>query len=145
MKHIISQNMKRCNHLQGEIEAAYHEAALKFRLADSTQFILYTICYLGDNCPLNDVVRMTGISKQTINSAIRNMEKQGLVYLTAATPKTKNIVFTEKGKELAANTVIRLMEAEDDIFASWSEEDVQKYLELNERFLNNLKEKIGQL
>lgn len=145
MEHIISQNMKRCNHLQGEIEAAYHEAALKFGLADSTQFILYTICYLGDNCPLNDVVRMTGISKQTINSAIRNMEKQGLVCLTAATPKTKNIVFTQKGKELAKDTVIRLMEAEDDIFASWSEEDVQKYLELNERFLNDLKEKIGQL
>lgn len=145
MEHTISQNMKRCNHLQGEIEAAYHDAALKFGLADSTQFILYTICYLGDNCPLNDVVRMTGISKQTINSAIRNMEKQGLVCLTAATPKTKNIVFTEKGKELAENTVIRLIEAEDDIFASWSEEDVQKYLELNERFLNDLKEKIGQL
>lgn len=145
MKHTISQNMKRCNHLQGEIEAAYHEAALKFGLANSTQFILYTICYLGDNCPLNDVVRMTGISKQTINSAIRNMEKQGLVCLTAATPKTKNIVFTEKGKELAENTVIRLMEAEDAVFAAWPEDDVQKYLELNERFLHGLKEKIRQL
>lgn len=145
MNHIISQNMKRCNHLQGEIEAAYHEAALKFGLADSTQFILYTVCYLGDNCPLNDVVRITGISKQTVNSAIRNMEKQGLIRLIAATPKTKNIVFTEKGKNIAENTVIRLMKAEDDIFVSWPEEDVQKYLELNERFLNDLKEKIGQL
>lgn len=145
MEYTFSNNMKRCNHQQGEIEAVYHDAALKFGLADSTQFILYTICYLGDNCPLSEVVRMTGISKQTINSAIRNMEKQGLLELTVATPKTKNIILTEKGKDLAEKTVLRLMQAEDELFAAWSDEDVQKYLELNERFLNDLKEKISQL
>lgn len=145
MKHSVSQNMKRCNHLQGEIEAAYHEAALKFGLADSTQFILYTICYLGDNCPLGDIVKMTGISKQTINSALRNMEKQGLISLSAATPKTKNVILTPKGEELAERTVLRLMKAEDEIFASWSDEDVKKYLELNEKFLNDLKEKVDKL
>lgn len=145
MEHLLSQNMKRCNHQQGEIEAAYHEAALKFGLADSTQLILYTICYLGDNCPLGDIVRMTGISKQTINSAIRNMEKQGLICLSAATPKTKNVVLTQKGEELAERTVLRLMKAEDAIFSAWSDEDVKQYLELNERFLRDLKEKIDQL
>lgn len=145
MEHNISQNMKRCNHLQGEIEAVYHDAALKFGLTDTIQFILYTICYLEDPCPLNDVVRMTGVSKQTINSAIRKMEKQGLVCLIAATPKTKNLVLTEKGKELAEKTVIRLMRAEDEIFSEWPKEDVQKYLELNERFLNGMKEKIHHL
>ena len=144
MKHSLSQNMKRCNHLQGEIEAAYHEAALKFGLADSTQFILYTICFLGDNCPLNEIVKMTGISKQTISSAIRNMEKQDLLQLVAATPKTKKVVLTEKGEALAEKTVQRLMRAEDEIFSAWSDEDVQKYLELNERFLTDIKEKIKQ-
>lgn len=145
MEYSFSNNMKRCNHIQGEIEAAYHDAALKFGLADSTQFILYTICYLGDNCPLSEVVRMTGISKQTVNSAIRNMEKNDLISLTAATSKTKNIILTAKGRELAERTVIRLMKTEDDVFAEWPEEDVQKYLELNERFLNSLKDKISKL
>lgn len=145
MEYAVSNHMKRCNHLQGELEAAYHEAALKFGLADSTQLILYTICYLGDPCPLSDIVRMTGLSKQTINSALRNMEKQGLILLVAATARTKNVSLTEKGETLAQKTVIQLMQAEDDIFSSWAEEDVQKYLELNERFLNGLKEKIKVL
>ena len=145
MEHSISQNMKRCNHIQGEIEAVYHNAALKFGLADSTQFILYTICYLGDNCPLSDIVKMTGISKQTVNSALRNMEKQGLIRLIQATPKTKNVALTKNGEKLAEDTVLRLMKIEDDVFSAWSDEDVQKYLELNERFLKDLKEKIEQL
>lgn len=145
MNYSLSKNMKRCNHLQGEIEAAYHEAALKFGLADSAQFILYTICYLGDSCPLSDVVKMTGISKQTVNSALRKMEKQGLIRLIAATPRTKNILLTEKGEALAEKTVLRLMGAEDAIFSEWAAEDVEKYLDLNERFLNGLREKIKQL
>ncbi len=145
MEHLISQNMKRCNHIQGEIEAVYHNAALKFGLADSTQFILYTICYLGNNCPLSEVVKMTGISKQTINSALRNMEEQGLIKLNQASPKTKNVILTKKGEELAGKTVLHLMQVEDDVFSAWPDEDVQKYLELNERFLKDLKEKINQL
>jgi len=145
MEHSISQNMKRCNHIQGEIESVYHNAALKFGLADSAQFILYTICYLGDNCPLNEVVKMTGISKQTVNSALRNMEKQGLIRLMQATPKTKNVALTQNGEKLAEETVLQLMKIEDDVFSAWSNEDVQKYLELNERFLKDLKEKIDQL
>ncbi len=141
----ISQNMKRCNHLQVDIEAVYHDAALKFGLADSVQIILYTACYLGDSCPLSEVVKISGISKQTINSALRNMEAQGLVELTSATPKTKNVSLTEKGKELAERTVIRLMKAEDEVFSEWSDEDVQKYLELNERFLMGLRERVSRL
>ena len=141
----ISQNMKRCNHLQGEIDAVYHDAALKFGLSDSVQIILYTVCHLGDHCPLGDVVKISGISKQTINSALRNMENQGLVELSSSTPKTKIVSLTEKGKELADRTVIRLMRMEDEIFSGWSDEDVQKYLELNERFLKSLKEKVERL
>ena len=145
MNNSLSQNMKRCNHIQGEIEATYHEAALKFGLADSTQFILYTLCFLGEKCTPSEVVRMTGISKQTINSALRKLEKEGLIRLESATPKTKNIILTDAGIALSQKTVIRLQKAEDEIFASWSEEDVQKYLELNERFSNDLKKKVAQL
>ena len=145
MKHTLSQEMKRCNHLMGEITSVYHDAALRFALADSTQAILYTICYLGENCPLSEVVRITGLSKQTVNSAIRNMEKQGLIRLVSASPKTKNILLTEDGEALAEKTVLRLMAAEDAVFSAWSAEDVQKYLELNERFLNDLKKQIANL
>ena len=145
MAYSISKDMRRCNHLMGEIEAAYHEAALKFGLADSTQFILYTICYLGDHCPLSDIVKMTGISKQTINSALRNMEKQGLIQLVCATSRTKNVMLTDAGKSLADRTVLRLMQAEDAIFSEWTDNDVQKYLELTERFLRGLNEQIDLL
>ena len=42
---------------------------------------------------------------------------------------------------LAGRTAQKILQAENDIFASWPQEDVQKYLELTETFLLALREK----
>ena len=96
MKSYSSKDMKRCNHLLGEIEAVYHEIALKFGLSDSTMIILYTICDEGDKCFLKDICRRSGLSKQTVNSALRKLEKEGIVRLEAAGARSKNVCLTER-------------------------------------------------
>lgn len=145
MSNNSSKDMKRYNHLLGEMEATYHESSLRLGISDSVSMILYTICSSGDSYLLNDICRHTGLSKQTVNSAIRKLESEGIVYLEAVDGKSKKVHLTEKGKLFAEKTSFRLIEIENSIFASWSEEDVQKYLELTERFLISLKEKVGQL
>ena len=145
MDYNSSKEIKRYNHLHGEIEATYHDSSLKFGISDSISKILYTICSVGDSFLLNDICRNTGLSKQTVNSAIRNLERNGIVYLEAVDGKAKRVCLTEKGKQFAANTAFLLIEIENNIFNSWPEEDVQKYLELTERFLTDLKEKVSQL
>lgn len=145
MKYNSTDEMKRFNHLHGEIEATYHDASLKFGVADSVLKILYTVCSFGDSFPLNDVCKNTGLSKQTVNSAIRKLEDDGIVRLEAVNGKAKKVCLTEKGKLFADKTAFRLVEIENMIFDSWSFEDVLKYLELTERFLTSLKEEVGRL
>ncbi len=145
MKACSSRDMKRFNHLLGEIEAVYHEMALKFGQSDSVMNILYTICDYGDSCPLQEICRRSGISKQTINSALRKLEREGIVYSEQAGVKGKNVCLTEKGKELAGDTAVRVIEVENGILASWPEEDVKRYLELTERFLVGIKEKAKEI
>lgn len=141
MKTYISNEMKRYNHLVGEIDAVYHDISLNLGLSDSAMKILYTICDNGDSCLLQEISHRSGVSKQTINSAIRKLEEEGIVYLNSVGPKNKNVCLTDKGKQLAEHTAIRLIEMENDIFASWEKNDVEKYLELTERYLLSLKEK----
>ena len=145
MKVYSSKDMKRFNHLLGEIEAVYHEMALKFGQSDSVMNILYTICDYGKSCPLQEICRRSGISKQTINSGLRKLETEGIVYLEQAGARGKNVCLTEKGKALAEDTAIRVIEAENGILASWSKEDVEKYLELMECFLVAIKEKAKEI
>ena len=107
--------------------------------------ILYTICDYGESCPLQEICQRSGISKQTINSALRKLETEGIVYLESAGAREKNVCLTGKGKDLAKATAIRVIEAENGILASWPKEDVEKYLELTERFLAGIQEKAKEI
>ncbi len=140
-----SNEIKRFNLLHGEIEAVYHNSSLKLGISDSVSKILYAICSIGDSLLLNDICRNAGLSKQTVNSAIRKLESEGIIYLQAVDGKSKRVCLTEKGKRFAERTASRLIVIENSIFESWAEDDVQKYLELTERFLTALKEKVEQL
>lgn len=141
MKELVTKIMKRFNYLLGEMDAVYHEMALKLGLSDSAMIILYTICDQGDGCRLQDICRYSGVSKQTVNSAVRKLEAEGILYLEPAGSRSKKVCLTEKGTALAERTAKRIMQAENEIFASWPEADVEKYLELMEHFLTSLQEK----
>ncbi len=137
------ENRKRYSYLTSEIDAAYHEAARRLGLSDSAMRILYTICLHGSDCPLSDIVSLTGISKQTVNSALRKLEDAGAVETVGK--KTKRVYLTAEGKCLAQNTALRVMKIEDEVFAAWSDTEVVRYVALTEKFLSDFKEKIKGL
>lgn len=141
----IENELKRFNYLANEIDAVYHEAALKLGLSDSAMLILYTICNNGAECLLSDITKLSGISKQTINSALRKLESEELVYLEIFSGKKKRICLTEKGKLLVENTVLQIIKIENDIFDSWTKEERRSYIALTERYLSSLKNKIKEL
>lgn len=134
-------SLNRFNYLFGETEALYHELSQKMGLSDSATKILYTVCDNGETCLLQEICRRSGLSKQTANSALRKLEAEGVLYLEAAGPRAKRVCLTEAGRALAARTVERIIAMENDVFASWPEQDVQSYLALTERFLRDLRQR----
>ena len=81
MKPCVSEQLQYYNLLTSEIDEAYHNAALKLGLSDSAMVILYTLCSRENPCPLLEIARLTGISRQTIHSAIKKLEAQGILTL----------------------------------------------------------------
>lgn len=137
--------LNRINYLTNEIDAVYHKAARKLHLSDSALLVLYTICNHGDGCLLHDICRLSGASKQTINSALRKLEAESIVYLETFEGKKKKVYLTEEGKKIAENTALRLIEIENDIIHSWSEAEQQIYMELTQRYLTSFRERIKEL
>lgn len=144
MKILINEQMKRFDLISSEIEAAYHEAAFRLGVPDSTMLILYTAYYNGGACLLGDIT-LSGASKQTINSALRKLEKEGIVYLESFEGRKKKVCLTEQGMQLAEGTAARLIGIENEIFDSWSDEEINMYIELTKRYLTAFKEKIKEL
>lgn len=145
MKIQSSRQLKRFNYLMGEINAVYHEISQKLGISDSVSNVLYTICDLGDPCPLQNICRSSGISKQTVNSALRRLEAEDIVYLEPDGHKKKIVRLTEKGQAFAEQTAGKIIEMENDIFSSWDEKDRNLYLELAERYLTDIKKRSALL
>lgn len=145
MEHGAQTHRHQYSYLTSEIDSAYHMAALKCGISDSAMRILYTICLHGDRCALREIVRLSGISKQTINSSLRKLEMADVLYLEHMGSKQKMVCLTDSGKKLAEDSALRVQKIENDIFHSWSQEDCETYIALLERFLTAFKEKVEEL
>lgn len=132
-------------YLNSEIDCVYHEIAVRLGLSDSELAVLSILHDFGGQCPLSDILRLSGISKQTVNSALRRLEAGGCILLTPFSGKRKRVSLTFAGESLVEATVKRVEQMEREIWASWTKEERELYLGLTRRYLSALKEKAKTL
>ena len=126
-------------HLSGEINSLYHEAAVKMGVSDSVLNILYVICEKENQSLQSEISKLTGISRQTINSAIRKLEKDGIVHLKQGKGRNTIVSLTEKGEQFALKKIYPLFEVENKIWNEWTAEEQQQYLMLTQKYRDALK------
>ena len=135
----------RINYLTSEMDSIYHQASLRLGISDSVSIILYTIQDKGESYLLSDVYKSSGVSRQTVNSAIRRLEADGVLYLEPYAGRAKKIVLTDKGRDYIRQTVARLLEAEIRAFDGWSEDEIKTHIGLMEKYTESLLRQIHQL
>lgn len=141
----IYNRIHRINYLSAELNALYHRASLKLGLTDSASIVLYTIYDNGGNCLLSDIYKQSGISKQTVNSAIRLLEKEHILYLEPDSGRSKRVVLTDLGKDYVKKTAARIFDAEAAAFSSWTEEEINAHIGLMEKFTRSFQEQVEKL
>lgn len=125
---------QRLNEIHNELSGLYHDISTKLGLSDSESMIMYMLYDIHEHLTQSDIAKATGYSKQTINSAIRKLEKEEIITLNKINEKSKNIVRTDKGKVMVEQKMKPLIEMEERVLSSWTEQERQKYLELTEKF-----------
>ena len=128
--------MKELNMLMESTDALYHEAAKRLGLSDAELCILYILYEQGEGRAQKDFCSLTGIGKTTINTAVKNMEKNGLLKLKAIDGRSMGVYLTKEGKALMNNTVEKLISIENQIFDSWSKEEQDTIIRLNKDFVD---------
>ncbi len=142
----IAAYIKQIEQQQKELDALYHNAAVRYGLSDSVMWILYQIAAAKETVTQQDLCRQCFFAKQTVHSAVANLVQNGYVRLETI-PKTRNqkrIVLTEKGQKLCHDTVDHLREAESRAYGKLTAEELQTYLQLNEKLTALLREEIEQ-
>ncbi len=144
MEHQSTQ-LRRFSRLIGETDAVYHELAQRLGLSDSAFQILYTLYDGGGACPLRDICAYSGLTKQTVNSALRKLEREGRVRTESSGARHKTAVLTPEGAQLAGRTVAQVIAIENGILGSWPEPELERYLQMTETYLDALRERAGEV
>lgn len=137
--------INKINYMCFEVEALYHQASLKLGISDSVSIVLYTVYDVGESCLLSDIYKKTGISRQTVNSAIRGLETDGILYLEQHTGRSKRIVLTDKGKNFVERTIGKLRLAEIQAFEAWTEEEINTYIHLLEKYADCFRKQVEKM
>ncbi len=126
------------NQLYKEMDKIYHLYAKRNGLSDTSFWLLYSLCE-SETYTQREICSAWHYPPQTINSALKNLERKGYLALhaIAGNQKNKRVVLTEKGAALAKSVVFPLIDAEQEAFEGLQEKDrnsllaaTQKYVEL---------------
>ena len=127
------------------IDVYYHEAAKRMGLSDAEFILLYILVQADGFIPQKRIYQETCKSKSTINSAIKKLENNGIVEIKALDGKSTQVRLTKEGKKLSQNTVVKVIEIENRIYDSWSNEQKELMLYLNKDFLDKFSAEVERL
>lgn len=136
---------KQLMHILGEINGAYHDASVKMGLADSEMQILYSVHMAEGKLYPSEIARLCGMSRQTVASALRSLEREGILYLETGAGRSRPVRLTQAGEELCRERVAPVAAAEEAIWNGWTEADWDAYLRLSRQYLEDLRARVEAL
>lgn len=132
---------------QKEQDALYHSAAVKYGLSDTALWILYHVSEDCGNLTQQDLCRQNCFAKQTVNTAVNSLVKQGILELIPipGTRNHKKLRLTPAGWALVNHTTANLKKAEENAYGRLTEAELQAYLDIAGRLNAYLREETEKL
>lgn len=129
------------NQAYKELDDIYHNYAKAYGLSDAALWILYSLWECKGEYSQRELCADWYYSPQTVNSALKGLERQGILKLELApgSKKKKNVLFTAKGREWAEKIIAPLAQAEKSAFAELTQQERLALLALTEKYITNLK------
>lgn len=139
MENNVQSQIVKFNRLFKSYDDIYCTAARKFDMPMLSLWIIYVVRG-NEICTQKDLVEQLYHPKQSINSALRSLEKDGYVVLEPLDNdhRCKRICLTEKGTTLAVNTADKIIDAERLAFSSLADSEREMFLNLFERLSSEL-------
>ena len=127
------------NQLHKACDLLYHSVATNLGLSDCAFWILYIVQDTEGICKQSDICENISMSRQTVNSALKKLEKDGFLSLSRIEGKMgKAIRLTDYGAQFVKEHIFPVMEAEERACADFSENEKERFMSLFHRLVDRL-------
>ena len=130
MKQNINQKWEMICKYMNEFEIEYNKLASYYKLSDSSFWILYELYENKEGCTQKELYTEWCLNKQTINSSVKYLTKEGYIALENLdnSKKFKKLKLTEEGMKLAKNTIGKVMKLEEKAFENIDENEMDRVI-----------------
>lgn len=128
-----------------EADAIYNSLAKKCGLSDAALWVLYSIREAKDECTQKMIKEQWSMSKQTVNSAIRDLIKDDLIVLSESQSdkRSKQIKLTENGEKFAIENIDTIYRYECSAFERMTDKERTDLIVNSRKFLELLRLEIS--
>ena len=142
----LSKKMLELNEIMKETDDLYRNLAKKFKMSDCMIWILYILREDDRSVTQSDICNMMYMPKQTVNSSLKKMEAEGYIELLNIKDKrSKQVCLTEKGVDLANNTVDIIISKENNALSKMDKEEQALFINLFKKYKDLLKESFMEI
>ena len=124
----------------------YRKYAAKKGVPESRFQIMYSVYVSGGGITQTDICDGWSAPLQTINSCLKQMEKEGVIalYVDSDNRRKKRVRLTLEGEKIAAELVEPIMQAENASFSALTPAEQAQLLELTKRQLTVMKKLVDE-
>lgn len=139
--------LKKYNQICKETDIVYHNYAKSCGLSDMAYWILYSIAESDEYFTQRDFCNDWFFAPQTVNSALKDLEKKNIIFLEAVPGNKKNKLIkpTEDGKKFIENAIIPIIKAECESLEALPETECELMLSATKMYFSVLKSKVNAL
>lgn len=147
MENSIVLVLSEFNRAHKRLNVLYHNYAKKAGMSDAAFWLMYSLYEKGGPCTQTELCEAWFFAPQTINSALKSLEKQGLIALELVpnSRKNKQFFFTEEGEKLVKEKIAPLVLAEEQSFLRLDEQERNTLLTITKKHINVLEEEINRI
>lgn len=143
----ITEYIMQIEQQRKEQDSLYHNVAVKYGLSETAMWVLYLASEDCGDLTQQDLCRRSCYAKQTINTAVNSLVKNGFLELIPiqGTRNHKKIRLISAGWKLANSTTKNLKSAEERAYSRLTEEELRVYLDITSRLTAYFREETEQL
>ena len=147
MKDPIAAQLAAFNQLYKEMDEIYHVYAKEQGISDTVFWILYSLYENNSSYIQKELCSEWHYPPQTVNSALKSLEKQGIISLEAVPGNKKNklVSLTEHGLTLTQRVIARLTDAERNAILSMTADERRTLLSLTEKYTEFLRRHVRRI
>ncbi len=130
------QQMREFNTILKETDAIYSKLAKQSGLSDCSFWIMYSLRDSEGECTQKELCEQWTFNKQTVNSAIKSLEKSGYIVLTSSMEdkRSKHIRLTQQGTLFAKKNIDFVFTVEELALLRMSPAQRAEIIEINKTY-----------